>query len=110
MPGGQTGRVTQWAQELVTGVTQNMPGRHSQTREEFQVQGVFSTRSSKGYRRVTGKDLGWQGQGLQRTQEGREFLCPEANAHMTLPLSGSLGMLKIVMLSERRQEKRVHTM
>lgn len=46
IPGGQMGRATQRAQELVADVAQNMPGRHSHTREEFHVQGVFSTRSS----------------------------------------------------------------
>lgn len=43
--GGQMGRGTQWAQELMADVAQNRPGRHSQTLEEFHVHGVFSTRS-----------------------------------------------------------------
>lgn len=42
--GGTTGQATQRAQEFLADVAQNMPGRHSQTREEFHVQGVFSTR------------------------------------------------------------------
>lgn len=50
VPGGQLERGVQRAQELVADVVQNMPDRHSQTREEFHVHGVFSTRSSKGHR------------------------------------------------------------
>lgn len=45
VPGGQLERGVQRAQELVADVVQNMPDRHSQTREEFHVHGVFSTRS-----------------------------------------------------------------
>lgn len=48
-PAGQTEWGMQRAQELTTDVPQNMPARHSQTREEFREHGFFSTRS-KGHR------------------------------------------------------------
>lgn len=98
-------RVTQRAQELVADVTQNMPGRHSQTREEFQVQGVFSTRSSKGHRRVTGKDLTWQGQGVQRTPRRAEKHLSRSKCSDDCSVE-PISWHTQKMLSERRQEKK----
>lgn len=71
------GRMTQRAQELEADVAQNMPGRHSQTREEFHMQGVFSTRWSEGQRRVLRKDWDGEGRGPEKPQEDRDIFAQE---------------------------------
>lgn len=71
------GRMTQRAQELEADVAQNMPGRHSQTREEFHMQGVFSTRWSAGQRRVLRKDWDGEGRGPEKPQEDRDIFAQE---------------------------------
>lgn len=62
-PAGQTECGEQRAQELVADVTQNVPARHSQTREEFHEHGCFSTRSSKGHREGSQRTGGERGKG-----------------------------------------------
>ena len=54
----------QRAQVLVADVAQNMPVRHSQTREEFPEHGTFSTRSSKGHKEGSWGDRGKTGEGI----------------------------------------------
>lgn len=63
IPVGQAEWREQRAQELAAVVTQNMPARHSQTREEFREHGFFSTRLSKGHREGSQRTGGGRGRG-----------------------------------------------